>query len=187
MPLGKGPNGDPSSSTENTKKPSEKLTAYDAAFEQHLIEFGIHLPGYGPTERPTNWKAIKKRMVIRRPSLSESHFPKRAFKDYVDIIGEASNESDVATSVFPTLRGETKLPSATKKRFTALDPLTNGKLVIPEPDYCVMARLRELDQRVRNELRSLIVPSRHLKAPMLSNYFTELKRPRNQPEYHMTQ
>ena len=69
---------------------SRGTSAYDAAFEQHLIDHNIYPETYnddGDPEEPANVEDIKRRLTQRRPSLSSSCFTREDFLDFKKKIG----------------------------------------------------------------------------------------------------
>ncbi|KAL9116098.1 MAG: hypothetical protein Q9227_000467 [Pyrenula ochraceoflavens] len=181
IPMGHKPYRTPCDSTASIEK-SGRTSAYNPAFEQNLIEHGVYPSGYESTENqqfvlPENWRDIQQRMSRPRTSLSTSHFSERAFNEYKRQVDRAIDEAAIVANALPTLQGANKLPSAMKRRFQNLIPLTNGVLVDAQPDHYVGARPEQLDTAVQQKLSSYIVPSTNSRAPILPNNFTEAKGP----------
>ena len=177
-----------SSNTPNTTF-TRKTSAYDAVFEQHLINHGIYPDGYdgahtddddddddhGPP-RPDNWEDINHRLMQPRSSLSPSCFSKSDFRRFQRTNREALSEAKVMSSVLPVIAGNANIPSQENILYNNLTPLTDGTITTPKPDFYDGARPGQVDQKVREELGPFIVPSKG-PAPILPNLFAEAKGP----------
>ncbi|OCK78089.1 hypothetical protein K432DRAFT_418204 [Lepidopterella palustris CBS 459.81] len=170
---GSGTNS-PSTSSRTTLR-TKKNSAYDACFEQHLIDNCIYPEGYN-TE-PDNLDEIKERLAQPRPSLSPSSFTRETFLEFKRKNRDAVTEAEVMGNVFPIIKGNANIPSGHNRPFGNLAPLTDGTLVDPKPDFYDGSRPIELDRHVRNELGPHIAPSRRLTAPLLPNFSMEAKGP----------
>lgn len=178
MPPRKTPNGAPSSSA----KSSGRTSAYNPGFEQNLIRHGVYPNGYKHLDnrasvQPDNWEAIQQRLAQPRASLSPSRFSEGAFHVYQGKADGALDEADVMANAFPILQGETELPSAFRRTFQNLEPLTDGTIVDAEPDHYVGARPEQLDTSIHEKLGPFVVPSKHTAAPIVPNNSTEAKGP----------
>ncbi len=167
-------------STEKTT--DRKSSAYHADFEQHLIDHKIYPSDYefpdnheGP--KPSNWEEINDRLKQPRPSLSPSRFSDRAFKNFVRTNSRARTEAVVMRESFPIISGDDEIPSAGDLPFGNLEPLTDGTLVDPKPDFYDGATPAQIDRRIRTQLGSYIIPSTQQHRPALPNFFTEGKGP----------
>ena len=152
----------------------KKTSTYDPTFEQNLIDYGVYPDHRQPAE---NIKTLQQRLAEPRPSLTPSQFPEAAFEEFRENFEEASNEAEVLANAFPIIRGASDIPCGMNRPFKNLTPLTDGSLVDAKPDFYDGARLQQLDSRVRKELNTYIIPSKHRKAPALPNHFTEGKGP----------
>ncbi len=167
-------------STEKTTH--RKSSAYHGDFEQHLIDHKIYPSHYDfPDDRvapkPANWKEILDRLKEPRSSLSPSRFSDRAFDDFVRTNSRARTEAMVMRKPFPIISGDADITSAGDLPFGNLEPLTDGTLVDPKPDFYDGANPAHIDRRIRTELGSYIIPSTQQQRPALPNFFTEGKGP----------
>lgn len=164
------------------KTSTRKSSAYHRDFEQHLIDNRIYpshydFPDDREPQRPSNAKEILDRLAEPRPSLSKSHFSDKAFASFVSTNSQALTEAVVMRKLFPTIVGDASIPSAGELPFGNLEPMTDGTLVDAKPDFYDGALSEQIHQRVRKELSSYIIPSTQQNAPLLPNFFTEVKGP----------
>ncbi|KKZ62313.1 hypothetical protein EMCG_03285 [[Emmonsia] crescens] len=170
----------PPQSTQNTTT-ERKSSAYDANFEQILIDHGAYPEEYSyPDDHspppPNNWNEVLQRVARTRPSLSPSRFSEMGFRKFKRVNAQALGEKKVMSSVFPTIRGNADIPYEEDKLFGNLAPFADG-IVDAKPDFYDGAHTGQLDHRVRNELSSYIIPSTQHNAPILPNFFAEGKGP----------
>jgi len=102
-----------------------RSSAYDANFERHLSDHGIHLPFRGPQGPKPDIAEIRFQLSARRPSLSPSRFDDMAFDNFVRT-AESESESSVMTKVIPIIAGNASIPNGHSLQFTNLD-----RLVVP--------------------------------------------------------
>ena len=158
-----------------TSSSTRKTSAYDPAFEQHLIDHDIHMNNRAP--KPSNWAEINSRMAQLRPSLSPSRFSENAFKAFQQINKEALTENIVISKVFPVIAGTADIPSQENLLFRNLKDLTDGSITKAKPDFYDRSRPVELEKDIREELGPYIVPSTNTAALCLPNFFTKGKGP----------
>ncbi|EGC44217.1 conserved hypothetical protein [Histoplasma capsulatum var. duboisii H88] len=168
-------------STRRTSTTTErKSSAYDANFEQVLVDHGAHPVGYDyPDDHsplPNNLDEILQRISRPRPSLSPSRFSETDFRKFERANERALGEKKVMSSVFPIIRGNADIPYEEDKLFGNLERFADG-IVNAMPDFYDGAHAAQLDHRVRSELNSYIVPSTQHNAPILPNFFAEVKGP----------
>jgi len=163
----------PSTALSQSTPKTKKSTPYDAAFEQGLIDSGIYPVGYTEIE-PYNIDEMNDRLAQSRASLSPSSFSREAFLNFKRKNNEAGSEAQVMSTVFPIIRGNAPIPSGENRLFNNLAPL-NSDLAAAKPDYYNGTRPTEIDPRVRKDLKPYIVPSKREHAPLLPNFFTEVK------------
>ena len=169
--------------TSNATSSSRRSSAYDGAFELHLIDNGIYPEGYDyPNDRetpePSNLEEFYQRLAQPRPSLSPSRFTASDFKNFKQKNSRVISEGKVMRTVFSTIAGNADIPNEGDLVFTQLESVTNGVTVNAKPDFYDGALPEDIDQRVREDLRPYIVPSRHQHAPAAPNFFTEAKPPK---------
>ncbi len=116
-------------------------------------------------------------MMQPRPSLSPSNFSDGALETFQRATDEALIEAMVMRNSFPMISGHANIPSAGNLVFGHLEPLMDGTLVDPNPDFYDGAHPTQIDRRIRAELGSYIVASTTRSAPALPNFFLEGKGP----------
>ncbi len=162
---------------------TKKSSAYDPAFEQHLIDHGIYPHGYDYDDDdgsvyPDNWEEINERLAQPRPSLSPSRFPREAFRKFEKTNMQALTENTVMSKAFPIIAGTADIPSQENLLFGNLKHLTDGSITKAKPDFYDGSRPAEFKKQIREELGPYIVPSTNTAAPCLPNFFTEAKGPK---------
>ena len=157
-------------------------TAYSCNFRQHLIDYGIYPDGYEyPDGRipalPDNWDDINQRLIQRRRSLSPSRFNNDDFRKFKRANTLAYNEDPVRAEVVSMIEGDDfgdPKCCGGDYRFANLAPLTDGSLASATPDRFYGARPEQLNREIREEIGSLIVPSKDDR-PIAPNFFLEAK------------
>ncbi|KAL8825833.1 MAG: hypothetical protein Q9170_007639 [Blastenia crenularia] len=171
----------------DSKTPSKRrrTSAYDPAFEQHLIDHGIYPDGYcdhsdddDSSEVPRNWEEINARLAQPRRSLSPSRFTRKELLEFRKINKEALSESTVMSKVFPIIAGTPRIPSQENLIFGNLKDLTDGSIVQAQPDLYDGIRPSVLARQTREQLSEYIEPSSNTTAPLLPNFFAEAKGPK---------
>ena len=167
----------PTSTSSKTKRSS----AYDNAFEQHIIDNKIYPEGYNysdgrRTPEPT-LEGFHQRLAAPRPSLSPSRWPDSKFKDFKRKNAGVIDEGEVMRDVVPIMAGNSDIPNKQNLLFTRLDPITNNTTVNAKPDFYDGARLRDVDKGVQDDIGNFIIPTGHVTAPVAPNFFLEVKRP----------
>ena len=162
---------------------TKKSSAYDPAFEQHLIDHGIYPHGYDYDDDdgsvyPDNWEEINERLAQPRPSLSPSRFPREAFRKFEKTNMQALTENTVMSKAFPIIAGTADIPSQENLLFGNLKHLTDGSITKAKPDCYDGSCPADLNKQIREELGPYILPSTNTAAPCLPNFFTEAKGPK---------
>lgn len=168
----------------NTSSKTRRTSAYNPAFEQHLIDHGVYPEGHGGfknLQEPDNWEEIHARLAIPRASLSPSRFGNEAFWDFKEKNHDALTEITTMSKAFPIIAGTTDIPSLENLLFGNLKDLTDGTICKAKPDFYDGSRPAELHKHVRDDLATYIVPSTNTAAPCLPNFFTEGKGPDGSP------
>lgn len=157
-----------------------KSSAYDANFEQILIDHGSFPDSYRHPDnrrisKPDNWNEINAVLGQRRRSVS----PRFSEEDH-DVFKQKNNdalgEKKVMSSVFPIITGDADIPSEEDKLFGNLESFAYG-ITDAKPDFFDGSRPAQLDPRVREDLGHFIVPSKQGIVPILPNFFAEGKGP----------
>ncbi|PLB50898.1 hypothetical protein P170DRAFT_474447 [Aspergillus steynii IBT 23096] len=173
------------------------ITAYSRNFEQHIIDHGIYLVGYGygyhddtestgveestglgePAEppEPANLDDISQ-PLSQRPHLP-LNLTRKDFLEFRRASQRAKKEHQVLKDVVPIIEGKAsdKHHSSGRYPFKNLAPLTDGTLAPAKPDIFYGAYPQQLNPHVRNELEDKIIPSTENSLPAIPNFFFEVK------------
>ncbi|KAG5751275.1 hypothetical protein H9Q70_006075 [Fusarium xylarioides] len=160
---------------------SKRSSAYDANFEQHLINNNIYPPLYRfpdgcRTPKPANWEEIRRVLRAPRASLSPSRIPESAFEDF-QVKNTTKSEGTVMRSVVPILAGDADILNEGHLPFVNLDSITKNTTVNPVPDFFDGAEPAAVDRQVREDLDRIIVPTGRASVPLAPNFFLEAKSP----------
>jgi hypothetical protein len=160
-------------------KPS---SAYDDAFEQHMIDNSIYPEGYEYpdnrlTPEPENVDQLRLECLAARASLSPSRFPDSAFRNFKKK-NKTSSEGTVMRNVIPIIAGDSDIPNEGNLPFTNIESITGGATVKAVPDFFDGARPGNIDKTVRDDLSEMIIPTKHADVPVAPNFFLEAKAPR---------
>ena len=161
----------------STSRAPRRSSAYDRDFEQKLRDHNVYMPTH--RDKPENWQEIHDALGQPRPSLSPSRFSDGAFERFCEAQEDTRDERDVVAEVLPTILGSGRRqhPSAGDVVFGNMEELAPEKLTRPKPDLYYGTPLSEINQRVRRDLHSQIVPSTQTKYPAVPNFFLEAKGP----------
>lgn len=165
----------------DTSSKTKRSSAYDPAFEQHLIDHGVYPEGYDGVKdlrEPHNLEEINARLALPRASMSPSRFTREDFLDFKGKNQKALTENIVMSKVFPIIAGTADIPSQGNLLFGNLKDLTDGSITKAKPDLYDGSRPAGLKKQVREDLGPYIVPSSNTAAPCLPNFFTEAKGPK---------
>ncbi|MCJ1468645.1 hypothetical protein MMC07_007274, partial [Pseudocyphellaria aurata] len=163
------------SSVVPTAETSQKnVSAYHEDFVQHLIDNGIYPLFHAKRKRPRNKSEIKRTVTRRRPSVT-SQFSPEQFKALRIKYRKCLDGEVVMPGLLATIAGKSDNHFASDLLFENLTPLTNGVLVDPKPDFYDGVHPRQIENRLREELNSYITPSTNPCAPVLPNFFVEIK------------
>ncbi|KAG5801102.1 hypothetical protein H9Q74_011604 [Fusarium xylarioides] len=160
---------------------SKRSSAYDANFEQHLINNNIYPPLYRfpdgcRTPKPANWEEIRRVLRAPRASLSPSRIPESAFEDF-QVKNTTKSEGTVMRSVVPILAGDADILNEGHLPFVNLDSITKNTTVNPVPDFFDGAEPAAVDRQVREDLDRIIVPTKRASVPLAPNFLLEAKSP----------
>lgn len=165
--------------TEHTR--TRESNAYDAIFEQVLVDNGVHMPARAP---PRNIREIQEALAQPRASLSPTLFSEEDCDNLQDVYVNANDEEQVMERVVPkitreaTITGEARTTGARKVIYCNLDPMIED-VTTPVPDLYYGCVADEIAPPIRKELSKHIVPSMTTpKAPLLPNCFMEVKGPK---------
>lgn len=164
----------------HTLSKPRRSSAYDPAFEQHLIDHGIYPDDYGGArnaQQPHNLEEIQARLAMPRASLSPSRFSRESFLDFKDGKKKDLTENLVMSNAFRIIAGSTDIPSQQNLLFGNLEQLTDGSITQAQPDFYDGSHPADINAHIREELGSFIVPSTNTAAPCLPNFFAEGKGP----------
>ena len=161
-----------------TSSSTRKTSAYDPAFEQHFIDYGIYFERHDDDEsleEPTNIKKIQRRLAQPRPSLSPSCFTRKKFLDFKQKNRNALIENTVINKALPIITGTADILSQENFYFGNFKDLTDGSIIKAKPDFYDGTRPAKLNKQVRVQLSEYIELSTKKKASLLPNFFTEKK------------
>ncbi|KAI9691228.1 MAG: hypothetical protein M1822_008848 [Bathelium mastoideum] len=162
---------------------------YSLSFQQRLIDGGIYPLGYQYPSgkvpaKPSNWDTINQRLLVPRSSLSPSQFSEEAHERFVQADTDAAKEDQIKKSVMPIITGRDRDGKTVSGDvpFGNLEPLIppiceEETLKLAKPDYYYGARPEQLNRQIRNDLSSIIIPSKQHDLPMVPNFFIEAKGP----------
>lgn len=175
--------GRPTQSTKPTtihvSSKAKKSSAYEANFEQHLIDHRIYPEGYvycegRSTPTPENMDSIQEHLLTSRSSLSPSRLSESTFLEFKRK-NRSESEGTVMRTVIPMIAGNADLPNEGHLNFNNVDSLTHETTVNPLPDFFDGARSADVDKRVTKSLNHVIVPTKHRDVPVAPNFFLEVK------------
>ena len=147
-----------STSANNTKGSRRRSSAYDADFEQYLIDHGIFPEEYEhpdgcETPEPSNLEWIRQRLAQIRRSLSPSSFPDSKFRDFKRANARVIDEGEVMSTVLPEIHStHPDILNKKNKLFTRLESITNRTTVDAQLDFYNGARLEDIDRRVLEDI-----------------------------------
>jgi hypothetical protein len=161
---------------------ARRSSAYDDDFEQHLIDYDVYPEGHEyandrQTPEPGNMDEARLELLAARASLSPSHFPESAFRDFKRK-NNTKSEGTVMRNVIPIITGNASIPNEGNLPFTNFESLTEGLTVNAVPDFFDGAPPGDVDKAVREDLSQMIAPTKHADVPVAPNFFLEAKAPR---------
>ena len=157
---------------------TRRSSAFDPAFEQHLIDHGVFPDGYDDAsnlQEPHNLAELRARLAVPRASLSRSRFTREAFLDFKTKNKHAMTKASVMNKPFQIIAGSADIPSEQKLPFENLKELTDGSTPNAQPDIYDGIRPAEINVHLREVLGHSIVPSTNAAAPCVPNFFVEVK------------
>ena len=173
--------GGGATNTVNTKNTGP----YSRNFEQLLIDCRVfpafyEYPDGQELAEPNNLDEIIQRSKQRRPSLSLSWFTEKDFKNFQKATTNAKKEEQVIQSVISVIEGGSRETNFVcgRIKFGNLQSLTSGCTITPgNPDLYDGARPEQLDRRIRDRLKGMIIPSTQDDLPIAPNFFLHVKGP----------
>ena len=148
-------------------------------FERHLHENGIYLANHDFI-KPNNITHIKR-------ALTEEQLDLPSFQDFkhfkqlksLEIGEDAKLNMTIQFLVGNKMPGEIRtVSSLSNLAFTSIEPLTDGRIPAPAPDFCYGASFSQLNMHAIKELNRHIQPSKSKNCPIAPNFFLEV------PSYH---
>lgn len=101
-------NSNSPSKTSNTKSSKRRSSAYNADFEQHLVNHGIYINNR--KSKLSNINEICQRLAQPRLSLSPSCFSEGAFEEFQQKNEDVIDEGEVIRDVLPTIYSDADIP-----------------------------------------------------------------------------
>ena len=117
-------------------------------------------------------------MKQRRTSLSSSRFTDREFEEFQDAAADAKKEEQATQSVISVIEGNSRESKYVcgRIKFGNLQNLTGDCTLTPgNPDLYDGARPEQLDRRIRDRLKGMIIPSTQDDLPVAPNFFLHVK------------
>ena len=165
----------------STSSKTRRSSACDNDFEQRLIDHKIYPEAYDYSDRSVTPELVLEELYQRsaqlRPSLSLSRFSNSDFKEFKQKNARVITEGKVISTIIPIISGNTSIWSEENLLFTRLDLIVNNTTVDAKPDFYDGARLKDIDKKVRKDLGQYIIPTGRAIAPVLPNFFLEVKAP----------
>ncbi|VUC33766.1 unnamed protein product [Clonostachys rosea] len=90
----------------------------------------------------------------------------------------ATSEASVMMDVLAPLMTCREIKNMKNIPFLNLDSMTDGELYVPQPDFCDGAWPETVDDKVRDELERVIVPSSDAENLLATNFFLQVKGPK---------
>lgn len=158
-----------------TKK-KERPTRFDAAFEFHLSQLGVHAEHFkAESIKPRNINDIQNALSTKRDDVSPS-----MHEDYKNALLQVVNEQNVKTEVTRYFFGKSAIFKQADVLFTDMTPISDSHPhKLPMPDYFDGARPEMLNLALREDetLRSQIIPTTNHSVPVAPSFFFEVKGP----------
>lgn len=155
---------------------SRRSSAYDNAFEQHLIDNKVYLNNR--KSKPGKSTGLYQILSNPRPSLSPSRFSDNAFEDFQQKHEDVTDEGEVMRDLVPIICGASDILNKQNLQFSRLEPIAGGATVDGKPDFYDGAHIEEIDKQVQEDLGPFIIPTGHRTAPVAPNFFLEAKAPK---------
>ena len=124
-----------------------------------------------------NLKEIRSQLAQDRSSLSPPRFSEGEFEDFLEKNDTVIFETNVTSTILPIMIGNTTIPSKQNILFTNLEPIVDGLTTKAKPDLYDGTRPEDIDKSVRDELGTIILPSKRSLVPALPNFLMEVKAP----------
>lgn len=168
-------------STRATTVSSRRSLAYDTNFRQHCLDNGIYPPFYKFSDgsrapKPANLDEIRQALKGPRGSLSPSVATADVFEDFQDR-NTTRSEGTEMRNIIPLIAGNDDILNEGNHLFTNLDSITKNATVNPNPDFFDGAHPEAVNSIVRDDLNSIIVPTKISGVPLAPNLFLEAKGP----------
>lgn len=162
-----------------TSNKSRRTSAYDENFAQHCLKYHIYPPRHKfsngkRSPKPKNLGEIREALKQPRRSLSPSIVPETAHEDFLEKLPGAT-ENDLIYRLLPLIAGDADIPNSLNCAFTNLVSRTKDTTSTLQPDYFEGALLEDVDVTVRDDLDKQIIPTKNVAAPIVPNFFLEVK------------
>ncbi|KAL6796158.1 hypothetical protein GGI42DRAFT_362192 [Trichoderma sp. SZMC 28013] len=161
-------------------------TSYHNDLELLLVDNNIFPEGFRHPDsysapKPSNLDEILNQLSAPRPGLPE--YGETDFQMFQHTNSSLSR-STILRRVIPILEGSVNSsglkPDTLNDGGIELDnltPLVEGVEVVLQPDYFDGAPFTAINRQVRDALGGIIIPSKPIGAPVLPNFFLEVRRP----------
>ncbi|KAL7916617.1 hypothetical protein GGI35DRAFT_485737 [Trichoderma velutinum] len=157
-------------------------TSHHNNLELLLVNNNISPEGFRyPAPEPSNLVEILHKLSATRSELS--NYGVCDFQTF-QRMNNSTSRSTIMRRVIPILEGSVDSsglrPDTMNDGEIELDnlvPLVEGIEVVLQPDYFDGAPLTALNREIRDALGGIIIPSKHISAPVAPNFFLEVRRP----------
>ncbi|KAI1362322.1 hypothetical protein F5Y08DRAFT_312430 [Xylaria arbuscula] len=150
-------------------------------FERHLADHSIYLDS--KSSKALNVHEIRNRLRQPRVASSLTLFSQDDYDNFENINASITNEDDVMIEVLPLMFGPNKILSKRNLLFTEFIPITDASTSKPKPDIFDGAHPKDIDHRIQGDdnIYPIIIPTKHLHAPVIPNFFMEVKSQSGDP------
>lgn len=144
------------------KAPRRASGASKPDFLRKCIRYKIYPPTHTtPTRkfspRPRNIQSI---LEILKPKPGDHLVGDAEFENFERVATEAGSDAHVMQYVVGLLTGSSDIKKMQNVRFLNLKSMTDGEISAPRPHLCDGVEPERVEDRVRDELETIIAPSR---------------------------
>lgn len=152
------------------------VTSYNDEFEQHLVRNSIFSNSFQFSGNPPQPKNLKHILSMLRKQRSElSHISESEFHEFRRLNSTASRGT-LMRRIIPTLDGDANILNDRQLSFDNMAPLFKEAAMEVMPDYFDGAPFHTVNLKVRDALGGIIIPTRHINAPVAPNFVLEVRK-----------
>lgn len=146
----------------DSAKSEDRSSAYSTSFPQVLEDYGICADG-DPVLLANVQELVQEREI--RPSLAPSEYSDGQVEYDLEENNNAVTELDTERGFVPAIVGRCRLPHTGNVSWNNMSSMTDDQTVAPQPDLYYGFRVSDIDKSIRNDIDSLIIPSKTKGAP----------------------